>query len=65
MFINSVSCPSCSAEFIVDASLAEAAIELRCPECSEYFLLPDSPAKHTAQDVCRASVPIRIWRPAP
>ena len=64
MFINEVTCPSCSAEFIVDALLSEAAIELHCPECDEYFSRPDALARHTAQEVCRASVPIRVWRPS-
>jgi uncharacterized Zn finger protein len=65
MFIRTQACPGCSAEFIVDEPLWESGIELRCPECGTYFVPEGTPRRHTAQEVCRASVPIVIWRPAP
>lgn len=64
MLIQDVECTSCSAHFIVDQPLWQAGIQLHCPECGTYFLPPDAPRRYTAEEVCKASVPIRIWTPS-
>lgn len=64
MFIRTESCPACSAGFIVDQPLWESGIDLRCPECGNYYVPAASPGGPTAQEVCKASVPIAIWRPS-
>lgn len=63
MFIEVATCPSCSAEFIVDEPLWRSGIELHCPECAHYFRRPGTADELPAQQVCRASVPIRVWKP--
>jgi hypothetical protein len=65
MFIRTESCPACSNQFIVDQPLWESGIDLHCPECGTYYVPSGTPSRLTAQEVCKASVPIDIWRPAP
>jgi hypothetical protein len=63
MFIQAASCTSCSAEFIVDTPLWQSGIELLCPECGMYFVPPGAPGGVPAEQICKASVPIRVWAP--
>jgi hypothetical protein len=64
MLIELVTCPECRKQFIVDSPLWESGIELHCPECSVYFRPQGAAGLLTASQVCKASVPIQVWKPS-
>jgi hypothetical protein len=63
MLIELVTCPACSDAFIVDSPLWESGIELHCPECGVYFRPQGAAGGLTASQVCKASVPVQVWKP--
>jgi hypothetical protein len=63
MLIELVTCPDCGNEFIADSPLWESGIDLHCPECDHYFRPANAAGGLSAAQVCKASVPIQVWRP--